>query len=572
MNRRISPASLALLASTTLLFPVAAFAQGYPRIPSEIQKAADAKRAVDARRAEALWESQQKELAAWTAKGKPYLPGAAKPSDLPQAAIPAFPGAEGGGMYAFGGRGGHIYVVNNLNDSGPGSFREACEAVGPRLVIFNVAGIIRLDNRIVIRAPYITISGATAPGDGVCIAGNTVELETHDVVIRHMRFRRGSLDATERNDSIGGNPVGNIMIDHVSASWGLDENMSMYRHMHDHDGDSGTPDLKLPTVNITIQNSIFSEGLNTYHHAFGSTIGGANSTFHHNLWACNTGRNPSVGMIHDFTFVNNVLFNWRHRTIDGGDHRSFYTIVNNYLKPGPGTPDGDIAHRILKPESQRSKTVVDNFGKAYVAGNVVEGNERVTRDNWDGGVQPDVKDKPRLPEILAKIRADAPFAHAPLTIQTAADAYATVLANAGATLPRRDAVDTRVVGMVRDGKVGSARATPEDSARAADVGYAEKWVKELEEGVTKGFITNPAQVGGYPEYKGSPYKDGDGDGLPDAWETKHGLDPKNSADAHADLNGDGYTNIEDFINGVDPRAGKTAASAAKAKLGPRSKS
>ncbi len=549
-------ATLLASAGLSLLLTSASdlFAQGYPRIPGEVQAAADAKRAVDARRAAALWESQQAELQAWAAKGKPYLPGAEKPSDLPQAAIPAFPGAEGGGMYAFGGRGGRIFVVTNLNDSGPGSFREACEAVGPRIVIFNVAGIIRLENRIVVRAPYITISGATAPGDGVCIAGNTVELETHDVVIRHMRFRRGSMDATERNDSIGGNPVGNIMIDHVSASWGLDENMSMYRHMFDHDGDPATPERKLPTVNITIQNSIFSEGLNTYHHAFGSTIGGANSTFHHNLWACNTGRNPSVGMIHDFTFVNNVLFNWRHRTIDGGDHRSFYTIINNYLKPGPGTPpEAPIAHRILKPESERSKTVVDNFGRAYVAGNVVEGNERVTADNWDGGVQPDVKQKP-LDEVLAAIRSDKPFDHAPLTIQSATDAYATVLANAGATRPRRDAVDTRVVGMVRGGKVGEARATAEDSARAAEVGYAENWVKELEEGVTKGFITNPAQVGGYPEYKGEPYTDSDGDGLPDDWEKKHGLDPKDASDASADANGDGYTHIEDFINGLDPRA------------------
>ena len=129
------------------------------------------------------------------------------------------------------------------------------------------------------------------------------------------------------------------MIDHVSASWGLDENMSMYRHMYQ--PPDGGKELKLPTVNITIQNSIFSEGLNTYNHAFGSTIGGYNSTFHHNLWACNSGRNPSVGMIYDFTFANNVVFNWRHRTVDGGDHRSFYNIINNYFKPGPATPQHD---------------------------------------------------------------------------------------------------------------------------------------------------------------------------------------------------------------------------------------
>ena len=145
-------------------------------------------------------------------------------------------------------------------------------------------------------------------------------------------------------------------------------------------------------MNITIQNSIFSEGLNTYNHAFGSTIGGLNSTFHHNLWACNAGRNPSVGMYGDFTFANNVLFNWVHRTVDGGDHLSYYNIINNYFKPGPATPVGEpISWRLLKPESERSKTVVDHFGKAYVNGNIVEGNARVTTDNWDGGVQPEVQ-------------------------------------------------------------------------------------------------------------------------------------------------------------------------------------
>ena len=545
---------LQLTSALSLLLAPCCFAQGYPRISDELQRAADERKATADRRSDQIFVGQQAELAAWAAKGKPYLPGADKPSDLPQAKIPAFPGAEGGGMYSFGGRGGRAIVVTNLNDSGPGSFRQACETAGPRIVIFNVAGIIRLQDRIRIRAPYITIAGNTAPGDGVCIAGNTVELETHDVLIRHMRFRRGALDAADRNDSIGGNPIGNIMIDHVSASWGLDENMSMYRHMHDHDGDPKTPELKLATVNITIQHSIFSEALNTYHHAFGSTIGGANSTFHHNLWACNTGRNPSVGMIHDFTFVNNVVFNWRHRTVDGGDHRSFYNIISNTFKPGPGTPaESGISHRLLKPESERSKTVVDHFGKAFVVGNRVIGNEAVSENNWAGGVQPDVQQKP-LAEALREIRADKPAPYNPLRIQSADESYDEVLAHAGATLPARDAVDRRVIGMVRSGKVGEAQASSEDSARATAAGYAENWVKELAEGVTKGFITNPAQVGGYPDYRGEPYADTDGDGLPDAWERDHGLNPKDPADAITDSNGDGYTNLEDFINGLDPRA------------------
>jgi len=549
-----SPFSTFLSAALLLGSAAVLHAQGYPKVSSADQAAANARQAAADKRSDEIFARVLPEIEMWAAKGKPYLPGAGLPGDLPQSKIPAFPGAEGGGMYSFGGRGGRVIVVTHLNDDGPGSFRAACEAAGPRIVVFNVAGIIRLTNRIRVRAPYITIAGNTAPGDGVCIAGNTVELETHDIVIRHMRFRRGAMDAADRNDSFGGNPVGNLMIDHVSASWGLDENMSMYRHMYRPPG--GGPELKLPTVNVTIQHSIFSEALNTYHHAFGSTIGGLNSTFHRNLWANNTGRNPSVGMYGDFTFVNNVLFNYRHRTIDGGDQRSFFNIINNYLKPGPGTPDSPVRFRLLKPESERSKTVIDNFGRAHVAGNFVEGNPAISQDNWAGGVQPEVRALKRA-DVLAKIKAETPFAHAPLTITHAEAALPYVLAHAGATLPVRDAVDQRVTAMVRDGKVGQAEATPVDSARARAAGYAEKWITELEEGVRVGFITNPAQVGGYPNYTGKPYVDTDGDGLPDSWETAHGLNAKDATDALGDLNGDGYTNIEDFINGLDPRAPKT---------------
>jgi len=529
---------------------LSAHAQGYPQVPSDIMAASQAERAEAAKLSNEAFKRALPEIEAWAKKGKPYIPGAAKPEDLPQAKIPAFPGAWGGGMYSFGGRGGKVIVVTNLNDSGPGSFREACEQGGPRIVVFNVAGIIRLKAAISIRAPYITIAGNTAPGDGICIAGNTVQLDTHDVIVRHMRFRRGKTEAADRDDSFGGNPIGNIMIDHVSASWSLDENISMYRHMYRPPG--GDKDLKLPTVNVTIQNSISSESLNIYHHAFGSTIGGLNSTFHHNLWACNTGRNPSVGMYGDFTFVNNVLFNYRHRTVDGGDHKSLYNIINNYFKPGPGTPDEQIAYRLLKPESERSKTVVDNFGKAYVNGNIVEGHERVTKDNWDGGVQPDSR-APRA-EVLAKIRTNAPFAHAPLQIQPADKAYETVLANAGAILPRRDPVDERIIKEVRTGVIPPMEIAKGSQEKAKFYGYQQKFTDELAELVKKGFVTDPSEVGGWPEYKGTPYKDSDSDGMSDDWEKLNGLNPNDSADASGDLNGDGYTNIEDFINGLSPKA------------------
>ncbi len=539
-----------VLISLCLALALASMARAqYPRVSEAIKAEAQSRQAAADRRSDEAFARALPVIEDWEAKGKPYLPGAAEPKELPQAKTPAFPGAWGGGMYSFGGRGGKVFVVTNLNDREAGSFREACEAGGPRIVVFNVAGIIRLKERIRIRAPYITIAGSTAPGDGVCIVGDTVELETHDVIIRHLRFRRGETWVGDRNDSIGGNPTGNIMIDHVSASWGLDENMSMYRHMYQPPG--GGKELKLPTVNITIQNSISSEGLNTYHHAFGSTIGGLNSTFHHNLWACNTGRNPSVGMYGDFTFANNVVFNWVHRTVDGGDHMSYYNIISNYFKPGPATPRGErITYRILKPESERSKTVMDHFGKAYVAGNIVEGNARVSADNWDGGVQPDVRSK-SLAQVLAEVRTNTPYRHAPLRMQSADRAYETVLATAGATRPRRDPVDERVIKMVRTGKV-MTQAGAEPVLATTKVGFSQAVVAEIAALVGKGIIADPAQVGGYPEYTGKPYKDSDGDGLPDPWEKQHGLNPNDPADAAKDLDGDGYTNIEEFINGTDP--------------------
>ena len=166
----------------------------------------------------------------------------------------------------------------------------------------------------------------------------------------HMRFRRGETLVTNREDSFGGNPVGNIMIDHCSCEWGLDENISFYRHMFDmHDG---KPMRKEPTVNVTIQNTISAKALDTWNHAFGSTIGGENTTFMRNLWADNTGRNPSIGWGGVFNYINNVVYNWVHRTADGGEFTTMSNFINNYYKPGPLTPkDGPIGHRDCSPSS-----------------------------------------------------------------------------------------------------------------------------------------------------------------------------------------------------------------------------
>ncbi len=494
--------------------------------------------------------------------GRPYVPWAWRPYDLKQAKIPAFPGAEGGGMYTAGGRGGKVLVVTNLNDDGPGSFRWACEQGGARIIVFNVSGIIWLKTPIILRAPYVTIAGQTAPGDGVCIAGQSFQVNTHDVIVRHMRFRRGATNVWYREDSFGGNPVGNIMIDHCSCEWGLDENISFYRHMFDM-GD-GKPSRKEPTVNVTIQNTISAKGLDTYNHAFGSTIGGENTTFMRNLWADNTGRNPSIGWGGVFNFVNNVIYNWVHRTADGGEFSTMSNFINNYYKPGPLTPkDSPVGYRIVKSESRSQKLFpYAQYGRVYAIGNIMEGNERVTKDNWDGGIQTSDKDGKLNPDELALMKSNEPFPMAHMTILPSEKTFDYVLENVGATLPTRDIVDERIINEVRTGEAYYVKKLPKDNPYGDHWGMRDR--SKNEDGLFKyrrlpkdsyklGIITDPRQMGGYPEYKGEPRVDTDGDGMPDDWEIANGLNPNDPSDANGDCTGDGYTNIEKYINGISTK-------------------
>jgi pectate lyase len=446
------------------------------------------------------------------------------PPRLPEG-IPAFPGAWGGGMFITGGRGGRVIAVTNLNDSGPGSLRAAIDERGPRIVVFRVAGIIPLESNLNINQPDITIAGQSAPGDGICLANHSLNINTHNVILRHLRVRRGQPEGGQGSDNIGGNPVGQIIVDHCSASWGMDENLSLYRYMKPTAAGS---DVKLPTMNVTVQWSISSEALNAGSHAFGGTWGGQDSTFHHNLFACNTARNPSIGMSGEFDYRNNVIFNWRHRTMDGGDETSLVNVINNYYKPGPAT-NPDMQSTIARIEQRNMYSPGNRWqtgswypatrgrpGKWYVAGNIVEGFPEVTRDNWRGM---------RGPEELARV--NTPFEGWPVMQQTAQEAFESVLAKAGATLPRRDAVDKRVVEMVRTGKVITAN----------------------------GIVSDPKEVGGYPEYAFSAADvsiDNDGDGMPDDWERARKLNPNDPADGSVDADKDGYTNVEEFLNGTDP--------------------
>jgi len=443
------------------------------------------------------------------------------PGALPKAAIPAFPGAEGAGAFTRGGRGGKVFEVTTLADVGRGSLRHAVEADGPRIVIFRVSGIITLAKRLTISNPYITVAGQAAPGDGICIRGQTTEINTHDVVLRYLRFRRGNIK--DRNDALGGYPVGNIIVDHCSASWGLDENLSLYRYMKKMpDGST----KKMPAENITIQWCISSEALDLNNHAFGATWGGKNCSFHHNLFTCNTGRNPSIGWGDHFDFRNNVLFNWRHRTVDGGDASSMVNIVANYYKPGPATNEGATRHRICRPQHLDMYSEAQRDGKWYVADNFVVGNPKVTADNWDGGVQfDDVETEAEIETLIQKVRAVAPAPAPPITQQTAERAYGLVLSWAGADLPKRDPVDRRIINIVHTGKPTYGN----------------------------GIIDIPSDVGGWPEYKSAPAPaDSDHDGMPDNWEKKHDLKSNDSSDGAKDTDGDGYTNVEEWLNGTHP--------------------
>lgn len=448
------------------------------------------------------------------------------PAEVAAAApvVPAFPGAEGAGAVTRGGRGGRVIYVTNLQDRGPGSFRDAVEAAGPRIVVFAVSGRIELQSPVVIRHPFLTIAGQTAPGDGICISGDTTTIDASDVVIRYLRFRRGNL--TRRDDALNAvHSPGRIIVDHCSFSWGLDENVSLYRYMKP-DGKGGFE--KRPIEDVTIQWCISSEALDLNNHAFGATWGGRRASFHHNLFAHNTARNPSIGWGDQIDFRNNVLFNWRHRTIDGGDSTSVVNLVANYLKPGPATPAGEVRHRLAKPEAFRTFHERPEPGFWHVNGNVVEGNAAVTADNWAGGVQygGETAQAAEVERLIAEGRTRAPWPMPSVRTTSAEEAYADVLARAGATRPRRDAVDERIVR-----EVASGRPT-----------------------FGNGIVKVHTDVGGWPEYRSLiPLVDTDRDGMPDAWERRYGLDPHNPADGIADPDRDGYTSVEEFLNGTDPR-------------------
>ncbi|KAA8481422.1 pectate lyase-like protein [Arcticibacter tournemirensis] len=467
----------------------------------------------------ALFFSNCKKSSAHTeTKEEVDTPNNPKPTPVNETAI-AFPGAEGYGKNTTGGRGGKVIKVTNLNDSGAGSLREAINAVGARIIVFEVSGNIKLKSRLQIKNGDVTIAGQTAPGDGVCIQDYEMNIAANNVIVRFLRFRMGDLTQNEQ-DALWGRNCEKLIVDHCSMSWSIDECSSFYANK-----------------DFTMQYCILSESLNkSFHekddHGYGAIWGGRNATFHHNLLAHHNSRNPRFdGGSRSGTgkspfgtdlvdYRNNVIYNWGSNSAYGGENGQ-YNIVANYYKPGPGT-ESSKNRRIMQISMEADlANYPPGYGSFYIAGNYVYGNAAVTADNWNGGV--DISSG----VVLSNARLSNAVSAEAITQQTAEEAYTRVLSFAGATL-KRDAVDTRIVNEV---KAGTATYSGSKTGK-------------------KGIIDSQTDVGGWPELaSGTSPKDSDGDGMPDDWETANKLDPNKSNANGKDLS-TGYDNIEVYMNSL----------------------
>ncbi len=458
----------------------------------------------------------------------------------------AFPGAEGGGMLATGGRGGRILHVTTLEDNTrEGSLRWACTQDYPRIIVFDVAGIIALNSKLTVTKDNCTIVGQTAPGAGICIKNYTFAIAANNVVVRFMRFRMGDEKKTEddalqimnhTDDSYSG-----IIIDHCSVSWSTDECASFY----------GMKDFTFQwnIVSESLRNSVHDKGA----HGYGGIWGGNNATYHHNLLAHHDSRNPRLD--HDYvstqkgpvSIVNNVVYNWDGNSCYGGESSSNngsayrkYNFFGNYYKPGPRTPSNHIW--LIQPTTSCSNcggTIIP--GHFFLADNILHGQESVTNNNWTArkgsptGVYIDAGS-------VSGIKSETVFPiGSGISIHTASGAFDAVLDYAGASFVR-DAVDERVCRETRDGSYtynGSNTSNIPSGSNRSD----------------KGLIDTQTDVGGWPDYSATAAqidrnRDSDGDGMPDWFEDKYGLKKTSASDGSAktlDIKGR-YTNVEMYMH------------------------
>jgi hypothetical protein len=413
--------------------------------------------------------------------------------------VPAFPGADGAGMYTRGGRGGIVVEVTNLNDSGPGSFRAAIDIKDTRTIVFKISGTIALQSALVIENGNLTIAGQTAPGDGICLKNYPLTFEDGNVIIRFMRFRLGDT-AGQGFDAMNCKNQKNVIIDHCSLSWSVDETGSFYDN-----------------ENFTLQWCILSESMNnSVHkkgpHGYGGIWGGMNASFHHNLLAHHVSRNPRFqgSRYHKMPereiaeFSNNLIYNWGHKSSYGGEE-GHYNMISNYYKPGPAT---------LK--SQRNVLLEPFFprGSFYLDGNIMEGSEKVTRNN-------------RIeisPNALDSVISEIKFIITPSAkTESAEDAYINVLKSAGASMVR-DTIDKRVIEEVKTGSYHFGE---------------------------NGIIDSQTDVGGWPELQTAEAPaDTDHDGMPDSWEKKMNLNPADPGDRNLFTLDKVYSNLEVYLNSL----------------------
>ena len=484
----------------------------------------------------------------------PVKPGTSveepEPEPEPSGELCAFPGAEGFGRNTTGGRGGKVYHVTTLADgTQSGTLRHAVSQSGARTIVFDVAGTIFLDRDLSISNGDLTIAGQTAPGQGICIAKYPVTIKADNVILRYLRFRVGNESGGEP-DGLGGMENKNVIVDHCSISWSVDECCSVYGG-----------------ENLTIQWCIISESLRTAgpgkgKHGYGGNGGGAGASYHHNLMAHHESRVPRLGP-RPFTqerehmdLRNNVFYNWAGNGCYGGEGMKV-NIVNNYYKPGPATPKNKAVRYRIAGIGIRTTEYIETFpsfapmlhvwGKFFVDGNVVEGSDEVTNDNWTKGIYEQI-DNSKCDGLFTTvtrdtIRLDAPLETDVITTHTAEQAFNLVVAYAGCS-KQRDIIDERIAEETKDGTATYIGSVTEGAANApglidlpSDVmpaGQASPWPELSDGGVAADAL-----------------KDTDGDGMPDVWETANGLNPNDASDGiTTTLSEDGYTNLEVYLNSL----------------------
>ena len=457
---------------------------------------------------------------------------------------PAFPGAEGFGRYVTGGRGGKVLHVKNLNDAGYQSLRWCLQQTGAKTIVFDVSGTIHLESELSIPS-NTTVAGQSAPGDGICIADYPVSISGNNVIVRYMRFRLGNKfvkkDGADGWDGFGGFDKMDWMIDHCSVSWSIDECLSV-----------------LGNKNTTVQWCLVSQSLvNSGHtkgaHGYGGNWGGTYASFHHNLIAHHTSRTPRLGprpttqLMERMDMRNNVIYNFGGNGCYGGEGMTV-NIVNNYYKPGPGSPTDKKGKRIagigIRTNSYIAtypayEPALHLWGKYYVAGNVNSKYSDVTADNWTIGIinQVDASgcDGTWTQATRDSIKLNEPMPIIYTTTHTAAKAYEKVLDYVGASL-HRDSYDEEMVSDTR-------------SSKASHTGS----------GLSSGFINTqndnkpagaPSNWSAWPTLESiDAPADTDQDGIPDEWETANGLNPNDKNDYNT-MNDEGYTMLEVYLNSL----------------------